>query len=545
MKKHNQRRRGHSPTSTDGIIQNGRLIGVARPRAYQPTRQQEAPTLDNFIRRDGFHPLRQGSGSLNVSIPKKEVEPELDEPIILDELDEKKKKKLKFWQRHAKLKTGLKRTVLALFILGIASAGYFGYKLYHTQKKVLAGGGKAPAVCSDNVDTSQLSTEGDSRINVLLLGIGGEGHDGPDLTDTIMLASIDPITNKVALLSVPRDLWVKIPNVGYKKINAAYALAKEASIAKTDSGRIQDGLDAIDKTLQPILNVPIHYHAVVDFQAFKQTVDTVGGIDVNVPETLYDPTVAWENHWSPVIAKAGHQTFNGQQALLYVRSRETSSDFARGERQRLVLAALKQKVFTAGTFANPIKISSLLDSLGSNVYTDFNTSSIKCIYRQLSEIPNSAITSLDLVTPPNDLVTTDNIEGQSVVEPKAGLFEYDDIQAYVHKSLVDGLIAKENAKIAVYNATSTSGLATNVSNKLKSYGYNVATVDNAPTTTNPSSTTVVDLSKGVDKYTKHYLEKRFSVATSGKVPADVGITPPVGTNFVIILGNDASSSSKD
>src|SRR5205085_1320763 len=134
---------------------------------------------------------------------------------------------------------------------------------------------------------------------------------------------------------------------------------------------IHDGLRALDRTLTPILGVPIHYHSVIDFAAFKQSVDAVGGVDVNVPEILYDPTIAWENRYNPVIARKGQQHMDGAKALLYAKSRETSSDFARGERQRLIIVSLKQKVFTVGTFSNPVRISNLLNSLGNNVYTDF------------------------------------------------------------------------------------------------------------------------------------------------------------------------------
>ena len=147
----------------------------------------------------------------------------------------------------------------ALLVLILAGGAYFGYKLYHVQKKVLAGGGKAVSVCSDNVPVDELGAEGDSRINILLLGIGGPGHDGADLTDTIMIASIDPITDKVALISIPRDLWVHIPGDGYQKINAAYAYGKEGSKSKTTLGQEQDGISELDNTLKPVIDgVPIH-----------------------------------------------------------------------------------------------------------------------------------------------------------------------------------------------------------------------------------------------------------------------------------------------
>jgi LCP family protein required for cell wall assembly len=542
MDTHKGRGGRNKPASIDGIVQTGRNIGFAKNTSYQPNRQPNTPTLDNFNRTsDGFYPS-SGAMPARPLDPSEEQEAHqlLDEPIVLDHLEERRRKQ-RYWQRHAKLKRGIKRTAMTFIVLVLAGGGYFGYKLYHTQKKVLAGGGRAVSVCTDNVDTSLLGKEGDSRINILLLGIGGPGHDGPNLTDTIMLASIDPIADKVALISIPRDLWVHIPGDGYQKINAAYPYGKENSKSKTNLGQEQDGITELDKTLQPVLDgININYHVLLDFQAFKDMVDAVGGISVNVPDTLYDPTIAWENHRNPVIAKKGVQEFNGQQALLYSRSRETSSDFARAERQRLIIAALKQKVFSVGTFSNPIRISSLLDSLGANVYTDFSSTDIKCLYHQMATIPSSSIQSLDMVTPPNNLLTTGNMNGLSVVEPRAGEFNYTAIHTFLHNSLPDGLITKEHAPVEVYNATSTSGLATKEANLLKSYGYKVDTVQNAQNQNNPSQTTLVDLSRGQDKYTLHYLETRLGVTATGKLPKDSGITPPAGAKFVIILGEDAT-----
>jgi LCP family protein required for cell wall assembly len=547
MEKHKNHWGRRKPASIDGIVQNGRILGVPTNSSYQPVKQGPAPTLDNFNRRtDGFIPAREAMPARPLDASEAHEAELLDEPIVLDHIEERKRK-LRFWQRHVKLKRRIKRTAFVFTVLILAAGGYFGYKLYHTQKKVLAGGGKAATVCSDNVAVDQLTTEGSSRINILLLGIGGPGHDGADLTDTIMLASIDPITDKVVLLSIPRDLYVNIPSVGSRKINEAYYWGKTASKSKTLAGQEEDGLAKLDKTLQPVLDgVPINYHVILDFSAFKQMVDALGGVTVNVPETLYDPTIAWENHNNPVIAKQGTQTFDGQQALLYAKSRETSSDFARGERQRLLITAIKQKAFSAGTFSNPIKISSLLDSFGQNVYTDFDTTSIKCLYRQLSTIPSSAIQSLDMVTPPHDLLTTGgaDVAGTtvSIVKPLAGIGDYADIHTFLHSSLKDGLITKENAATAVYNATSTAGLATSESTLLKSYGYAITAVANAPDASDPPTTTLVDLSKGAEKYTRHYLEGRLAVTAVSKVPASYGITPPAGTKFVIILGEDAATS---
>lgn len=549
MQKQRQPRWGHNQApSIDGFVRSGRNLGVPVSRSYQPNREKPTPTLGNFNSKvDGFYPTQQTArGADRAETQEAQL---LDEPIVLDHIEEKKRRKLKFWQRHLKLKKFIKRTALTAMMLVLAGGAYFGYKLYHTQKKVLAGGGKAATVCTDDVDISQLNKEGDSRINILLLGIGGPEHDGSDLTDTIMLASVDPEKNTASLMSIPRDFWVRIPGVGSKKINEAYYWGKTNSQAKTDIGKEEDGIKLLDRTLQPVLDgVNIHYHILLDFKAFQQMVDAVGGVDANVPADL----TAYENFWVEgtrqhylLNVKAGPQHFDGMKALYYARERHNDSDFVRSQRQKLMIAAIKQKVFSAGTFSNPFKISSLLDSLGQNVYTDFSSNDIKCLYQQLSTIPTEAIKPLDLVTPPNNLLTTGSIGTQSVVEPVAGLSDYSEIHKFLHSSLKDGLILKENAHIAIYNATDTSGVATAQAGKLKEYGYNVTKTDSPASSTNPATTTIVDLTKGKDKYTRNYLQKRYGVTVSEKLPSDLGITPTPDTNFVIILGEDVAASSQN
>jgi len=546
MDKHKKFKRPHNRTaSIDGILSDGRQLGVQTHSSYQPNREAATPGLDQALRRsDGFHPLRQsphGLGAQNsaaAAIPTSAV---LEEPILLDETDKKTKKKHYFGHKRPRLRKLLKRTGLLLLALILAGGLFFGIKLYITQKNLFKGGGKAPAL-NENIDINQLKGEGDGRVNVLVLGIGGPGHEGADLTDTIMLVSIDPVNRSTALLSIPRDLWVKIPANGFSKVNAAYTYGKQASRSKNPNDQIQAGLNKLDATLKPILGVPIQYHAVIDFTAFKKAVDAVGGINVDVPEQLYDPTIAWENNYNSVIVPKGKQHLNGSKALLYAKSRETSSDFARAERQRLVMVALKNKILSLGTFSNPVKVSSLLDSLGRGVYTDFSLGDTMRLYSIMSKIPSGNIASLDMVKPPHDLLTTANLNGLSVVQPKAGTFEYEAIQNYVRNALRDGFLAKENSTVAVYNATSVAGVASAQAAILKSFGYNVTVVDSTKTATNPAKTAIVDLSKGADKYTRHYLQERYGVSAVSNIPAASAITPPVGTRFVIILGNDVATA---
>ena len=491
--------------------------------------------------------MRSGSGSLGVEAVAQQADLMLDEPIILDELATGKDK----GQAHPRrrFKWGFKRPALVLLTLIIAGGLFMGVKFYITERHLFRGGGGAPALAS-NIDVNNLRGEGDGRINILILGNGGPEHqEGPDLTDTIMIASIDPINNQVSLLSLPRDLWVKIPGDGSHKINEAYYYGKQNSKSKNLVDQDKNGVDWADKTLEPILGIPIHYHVVVDFAAFRQTIDAVGGVDVNVPKDLSVYDVLWDEgtRRSYVLdIKPGQQHFSGILALLYARSRYTSArgDFDRAERQRLLLTALKDKVLSVGTFSNPVRVSSLLSSLGNNVYTDFSLNDIKRLNEIISKIPSSNISSLDLVTPPHDLLMTANLNGLSIVQPKAGLFSYGALGSYIRNALRDGLLIKENSPVAIYNATSITGLATKEADLLKSYGYNVTTVASLPKATDPAKSVLVDLSGGADKYTRHYLEQRLALVAVNKLPADTGITPPSGTKFVIILGKDANGTTQ-
>jgi hypothetical protein len=249
--------------------------------------------------------------------------------------------------------------------------------------------------------------------------------------------------------------------------------------------------------------------------------------------------MAWENNRNPVLAKAGVQQMKGKQALMYVRSRATSSDFARSERQRAVMVALKDKVFTLGTLSNPVKISNLISAFGDNIQTDISVNDATRMADIFKKIPNDQIVSASLTDTKSNLVTTSTISGLSVVVPKAGLYDYSAIQSYTRNLLKDGYLQNESANVAVYNGSGTTGLATTKANELRSYGYTIVNVGNA-SANNYDKTVIVDLTNGAKKYTKHYLEQRFKVTAVTTVP-DSKITT-TGSDFVIILGKDAGAS---
>lgn|GEM_PF-318301 len=434
------------------------------------------------------------------------------------------------------------RTITMAIILVIAGGGLIFTQGFLKAKNVFKGGTASAEALKANVDPNLLKGEGSGRVNILLLGRGGGTHDAPDLTDTMMVASVDPLNHTTALVSIPRDLWVNVPDAGVMKINAVWETGVYKYLGKvqtntTNAKAIAAGYQEVDGVVNSVMGINIDYNVVVDFQAFQQAVDTVGGVNIDVPSDLVDPTMAWENGNNPVLAKAGIQSFGGKQALLYARSRETSSDFARSQRQRALLLALKQKVDTLGTLSNPLKISGLLNAFGNNVSTDLSLGDASRLYGILHKVSDNSITSIGLADGATKYVTTGNMNGQSIVLPKAGLFNYTDIQNFIHSQLKDPYIMKEHAKVEVLNGTTIPGLATTKADELKAYGYNVTFVGNTPNS-GWTQTTLVDLTHN-NKYTLHYLEEHFNQTAATKI-SDTTV-PTNGADFVIIIGSDEAT----
>ncbi len=422
----------------------------------------------------------------------------------------------------------LATSAIVISVIIIGSIAWFGYTIYQAQSKIITpnqtGGSVLFHKNISSITSSDLTTEGDGRINILLLGMGGLGHDGAYLTDTIQVLSIDPINHQAAMLSVPRDMWVKIPGYGFSKINAANAVE--------NGGKPNPQLSV--ETVSQILDLPIQYYVLFDFSGFKNLVDDLGGITVNVDKPLYDtqyPNPS-ETGYMTIYFPAGIQQMNGTQALEFARSRHSTSDFDRSHRQQLIMEAIKEKATSLGVISNPVKITQIINTIGDHLQTDLQLSDIEQLAVMMKDVNASNITTKVLDTSAGSPLTSADDSRGYVEIPKDGDYTYKSVAEYAHQIFTDPYIAKENATIEVRNASGNSALTDQVSYMLKSYGYNVSKVVDSQTT--QTQTQLLDNSSGQDPFTANYLSKRFNVAdTPSSKQSDNS-----NSDFVIIIGSN-------
>ena len=267
-------------------------------------------------------------------------------------------------------------SLIVLLFVGI----FFVYKINILNKEINTNGNSAQEIpiLKTLADISSLTSderiplkgENSERINILLLGIAGKGKPGGDLTDTIMIASIDTKNKKIALLSLPRDLYASVPDASYSaKINSLY---------KYGLNNRQD-VAPLKKTIESITNLSLNYYLIVNFAGFEKFIDDIGGINVEVQRDIYDPAYPGPNYsYETFELKKGFHKLDGATALKYARERhnDPEGDFGRAKRQQQVIQAAKNKVFSTKTFLNPFTISKLLDTLGENIKTDITLDEI-------------------------------------------------------------------------------------------------------------------------------------------------------------------------
>ena len=267
--------------------------------------------------------------------------------------------------------------VLAVIVLLVAATGGWAmYKTGTTLSKISTKDGFLNALWKSipGVGSDQLQGQKEGRINVLLLGMRGDNMPGGGLlADTIMVASVKPQENKVALISIPRDLYVQIPGTSnYSKINAVHAVMEEKGEGK--------GMEAMKQIVSEVTGLPIHYVVRIDFKGFKELVDAVNGVDIYLDQPFSEPKQFEGEDALNFSLPAGKNHLDGQKSLFFVRARYASSDFERAKRQQQVLLALKDKLLSLGTLADFSKVNNILNILGDDVRADMDVTEMKSFF---------------------------------------------------------------------------------------------------------------------------------------------------------------------
>jgi LCP family protein required for cell wall assembly len=391
-------------------------------------------------------------------------------------------------------------------------------------------------------------------INILVLGYGGQENDAPYLTDTIMVLRLDPATGRVAMISVPRDLYVSIPAwdpssgiTGMEKINSAFEYGTDESQAiqnnlkKPDYRGRDGGGHLAEDTVAKVTGLHFDRYAAVDFKAFRQVVDALGGVDVCLTTPLDDynyPAYGGGLIKGGIHFPAGCQHVTGEQALRLARSREAiqpdqSSDFGRARRQQLIIAAVKKQALSADGLTKGLQ---LMGALNDNFKTDLTVDDITAIYKWSKGIADTSILHYALTNA--NLLTTGGCGPGS-----AGYIlcpddpSYQMIHDWVGQTFPARLVLAAHAPVQVAWSGSPSYLADGVTDLLKPYGFQVAGPIR-PRGTNPT-TVIYDFSGGAYPDTSEFLAEFFKatvVTPTTSTPAPSYITANQG--FVVYLGHD-------
>lgn len=446
-----------------------------------------------------------------------------------------------------------KKAVLWLFLFLIISGAAYGsfltYKIYSVGKKINVESADAPSFLQTarsltSASSFNLKGYADGRINILLLGIGGKGHPGQNLTDTIMLVSLNTKTNQVALYSIPRDMYVKIPEWNYSaKINTIYQLGPSGS--KNNSAA---GADLIVKTIKDLTALKINYYAILNFGGFEKIIDTIGGINITSERDIYDPSYPGPNYsYAPFKLERGFHHLDGATALKYARERhnDPEGDFGRAKRQQEVMQSAKNKIFSVGTFLNPVEVNNIFDALGNNIITNVTPAEIVSFLELARKMDTQNINNVVLDAWNKDsLLKIVHINNFSALVPRVGnLSEIQELAQNVFDLNVlkrrRAEIEKENANIILLNASGNSKILTAIK-KLLSENLNYKNVAVASAGKFISDKTVAyDLGNGAKPFTLDELATKLPAAVSYNTPMEIQkLTGSQKTDMILVIGKD-------
>lgn len=392
-----------------------------------------------------------------------------------------------------------------------------------------------PEVAAPEVDLPP-AWDGASRVTLLFIGLDERDWEigsGAPRSDTMILFTIDPISKTAGMLSVPRDLWVNIPGFGYSRINTAYSLGEAYKLPGGGPGMAV-------KTVEQVIGVPIQYYAQVDFKAFEEAIDAIGGIYLCVPEKIKIDPIGPK---PPAVIDKGCQTLHGYQILGYVRNRHTpGGDIDRANRQQQVIMALVDQVFSPQNFPTMVtKAPDIYSEAQAGLRTNLSFTDALKLGTLLSQIPTENIKSgvIDYSMAVLDSVIVDGKKA-SILKPfpdqirvlRDEIFTASGALSPMAAGDPAALMQAEAAQVRVLNGTWTEGLAERSANYLLAQGMQVTETGK---TDRFYDRTVVVLYRS-KLYTLRYIYAVFGMNASYQVLFKPDPASPVDVE--IRIGND-------
>ena len=512
---------------------------------------------------EASRPIKQDMPTRPIGIRRSEIDDSLAQ-IHDDEQRPKERRGLlrrkpkKVLTRKQKI---IRRIIIFLVLLIIAGGAFVGFRFLIASNNVFQGN------IFDIFQARPLKMDENGRSNVLVFGTSEDdpGHEAAYLTDSIMVISIDQNKKDAYLMSIPRDLIVDYGEAcfaGYEgKINALYG-------CYSDEGANEPaGAAALQKKVGEILGLDLQYYSHVNYTVVRDTVKALDSIDVTIesrdPRGIMDSNFDWKckdgdarASRATIIANCppsghfidfpnGKVTLDPERALYLAQARGAAaptygleqSNFDREVNQQKIVKAIREKAVSAGTLADVGKVTGLIDALGNNLRTNFATAEVRTLMTIGQEMPSDAIQSLSLVKEGEELVGL----GLGGVVPRAGSFEYAEIQAFVNKSMSSDPVAREGANIVVMNGSGTAGVALTESGRLTEAGYTVSNATNAPNS-DYEQTTIYRINKTEKSGTAKALTKRYGVEL---LTTDPPFVVEEGVDFVVIIGKSSIDTSSN
>jgi LCP family protein required for cell wall assembly len=364
---------------------------------------------------------------------------------------------------------------------------------------------KALALVMASMAGAELPKDEHGFTNILLLGEGDNDHAGVDLTDTVMIASLDPETKSAVLISIPRDTYLlHTEKMGKGRINSLYrdykSVLKQQGTAEQDAS--SEALRQLNTEISVLIGLPMHGVIKVNFSGFTETIDAMGGIDITVPEDIIDTQYPGPNYsYVTFSISKGVQHLDGETALKYARSRHSTSDFSRSARQQQIIMSMAKTVKEQGLLKNVSQISDLLSILSNNVESTFSSRELLGLANLAAKIEHNSIISAQLsdqnglfgslVEPGGFLYAPprEEFDGAAVLLPVSipqFPVTWKQIRTFIQLITTERSLFVHPPRIIVLNAGAKEGSARTIGGELYRYTFNVTNIRNYASGKNPT-----------------------------------------------------------